>query len=232
MRIPTSLFAVATLAFGASTASANHFEIVDNGLRQRAVVHTDALGNTTTYTGFSSLRPAQLRRVMSQNLLTDSAAPQPFGQLEAISPVSFNRHVVAMSPALVPSGSTSNAFGTLVAYTIETDLGHKFFMAANVFNIVPTDLDLTHGPNNTAYHVHRGFPGSPGPILIDFNFIGDEVETTTGMVSYAAGEISTTQGAYTVPFTASEILDFIRTGEAFVAFHTVANPSGDIRGNF
>ena len=232
MRLSKTLLTLTSLVLGASMLSANtqNFRIVDNGVRQTAVEVRDVLGNSTRYTGFETMRPDQLRQVLRSNA-TD-LSPNFGPTLNAVSPVDFNRHVVGMSPSLVPAGSTSSAFGTALLYTVTTDLGTKFFFATNIFGIVPADMDNTHGPNNTAFHIHRGFPGSGGPILIDVDFLSDQVESATGTVSYGAETLNLTQGAYTAPFTEAEILGFIQTGEAYIAVHTVSNPTGDIRGNF
>ena len=235
MKLSKILLSITSLVLGASSLSANtqNFKIVNDGVRQPAIEIRDVLGNTTRYTGFETLNKSQLRSVLRTNVAADLAPTNLFGpRSEMVSPVDFRRHVVGMSPSLVPAGSTSTGFGTVIFYTVTTDLGTKYFFATNVFNITPADLDNTHGPNNTAFHIHRGFPGGGGPILIDVDFEGDQVESANGMVAYGAKDLELTQGAYTAPFTEAEILSFLDTGEAYIALHTVANPTGAIRGNF
>ena len=234
MRLSKTLLAITSLVLGASSLSANtqSFKIVNDGVRQPAIEVRDVLGNTTRYTGFETLSRTQLQDVLRNNAI-DLAPTNFFGpRSEMVSPVDFRRHVVGMTPSLVPAGSTSSGYGTALMYTVTTDLGTKFFFATNVFNIVPADLDNTHGPNLTAFQVHRGFPGGGGPILVDVDFYSDRVESATGMVAYAAEDLVLTQGAYTAPFTEAEILSFLDTGEAYIAIHTLSNPTGAIRGNF
>ena len=99
------------------------------------------------------------------------------------------------------------------------------------FEVAATGLE-----NVTAGHIHAGPPGENGPVVVPlFAFSSgvdgpmSEARTLEGTLANA----SFTAEDFTGPLegqTMDDLVSMMESGEAYVNVHTVANPSGEIRG--
>ncbi len=146
---------------------------------------------------------------------------------------------MAFRPPVFGTGSPGVGISLL---TVDTESA-RFSFSISVDGIDPADLDNSVEANNTALHVHRGTPDVRGPILIDVHEYAREVlpdsngvtVTDTGFRVDIEGEITRLQGALDTGFAVEQIVDWIASGEAFVAVHTTQNDltrTGAVRGNY
>ncbi len=100
------------------------------------------------------------------------------------------------------------------------------------------EVSTTGLENVTAGHVHVGGPDENGPVVVPlFAFASgvdgpaNEARTVEGTLANA----SFTADDFTGPLEGAsmdELASMMESGEAYVNVHTVANPAGEVRGNF
>ena len=78
----------------------------------------------------------------------------------------------------------------------------------------------------TMAHIHSGAPGVAGPILVTLFLPGAATGTVNGV--FATGSI--TQANLAAGVTLESVKSQILSGNTYVNVHTVANPSGELRG--
>jgi len=145
---------------------------------------------------------------------------------------------VAFRPPTVGTGSAAVGDAQLV---VDTDTG-KFSFELSVEALDPADFDNTHTENDTAVHLHWGPPGLEGPIIVDLHhFAREALPATDGVTAIQGGfrmraenYITRVQGAHSTGFTFSQILDFLTSGQTYLAVKTSTEPlfqHGEIRGD-
>lgn len=88
------------------------------------------------------------------------------------------------------------------------------------------------GPNNTAVHLHRGGPGSTGPIIADLGFTGTIFAISGGFGLFGADlQLGGVQGGLDTGLTAAQVIAAILADDTYLNIHTTASPGGEIRGN-
>lgn len=139
------------------------------------------------------------------------------------------------------SGSTATGF-----LRLQSDEITQVFdvLELTVHGISPSDLDQSHGPNNTAIHIRFDTSGQGGgpaddPIVIDLGWyigagFGALTATADGFQVTISGEVLEIQGAYMMTndtgMTPADVLTAVEDGLTYIQIHTVAHPDGDIRG--
>lgn len=100
------------------------------------------------------------------------------------------------------------------------------------FEVAATGLE-----NVTAGHVHAGAPGENGPVVVPlFAFASgvDGPESEARTVEGTLANASFTAADFTGPLAGAdmdELVSMMQNGEAYVNVHTVASPSGELRGD-
>lgn len=131
---------------------------------------------------------------------------------------------------IAPSGAVGEA-----TITVDT-VAESFDFSLSVIGLDLTDLlDIpTVGP----VHLHRGAPGQTGPIVAPFGSLtGPDFSDDFPFVASAIGQISGFS-LNVVDFTFGASADFasflsdLSSGNIYVNIHSLANPAGDIRGDF
>lgn len=131
---------------------------------------------------------------------------------------------------IAPSGAVGEA-----TITVDT-VAESFDFSLSVIGLDLTDLlDIpTVGP----VHLHRGAPGQTGPIVAPFGSLtGPDFSDDFPFVANAIGQISGFS-LNVVDFTFGASADFasflsdLSSGNIYVNIHSLANPAGDIRGDF
>ena len=89
----------------------------------------------------------------------------------------------------------------------------------------------------TQAHIHCGAPDVNGPVVAFlFGFVAEGVTVTNGLLASGAvrdADVIPRPGSEVCPGGVSdfaELVEKIRSGEAYVNVHTIANPPGEIRG--
>ena len=155
-------------------------------------------------------------------------------------------HVVrpfGMRPPNFGTGSEATGETTL---ELDYDRG-RFRFILEVSGIAVSDLDESHGGNETAVHLRWGSREVSGPIIVDVQHFareaarqaGDEnsngvVATEGGFRLEAEGPILRVQGAHDTRFGADRIVDLLRSEDIYVDVHTTDSDLfrlGEIRGN-
>jgi hypothetical protein len=142
-------------------------------------------------------------------------------------------------PPIFGSGSAASGEAELV---VNTSTG-EFTISIRVRGLDPASLVDSGGPNGTAIQVRQGNGDEHGEILIDAHQLAIlKRPTTNGLAAAddeflleAQGVIDEPQGAFTPSWQAFEIIDFLRSEQAYVSVHTATNSLfrfGEIRGNF
>lgn len=137
-------------------------------------------------------------------------------------------------------GTGSTALGD-VQLVVDTDTG-KFSCELSIDGIAPAAFDNRHTENETAVHLHWGPPGVEGPVIVDLHhFAREALPATDGVTAtqggfrlHAENYITRVQGGYFTGFTFNQILDFLTSGQAYLAVKTSTEPlfrQGEIRGD-
>ena len=91
------------------------------------------------------------------------------------------------------------------------------------------ELRVANIEDVTQAHIHLAASGTNGPVVLFlFGFIGEGV-TRNGLLSATTRTTADLVGPL-VGQPLSALIDEIRSGNAYVNVHTVANPPGEIRG--
>ena len=145
----------------------------------------------------------------------------------------------AFRPPDTGSGSDATGFARI---QVDSQTG-SFDFDLWVSGISPGALDQTHGPNETAFHLHLGGPDERGPILIDLHDYarrsggadGGVTPTEDGFEVHFHGDFFQLQGELDTGFGLEHVRDAFRSERVFIAIHTTTNAlfrTGEIRGNF
>ncbi|MGH7856988.1 MAG: CHRD domain-containing protein, partial [Candidatus Binatia bacterium] len=147
-------------------------------------------------------------------------------------------------PPELGSGSAATGEMSLVLTPGIDPLGldNRFSLDLTVRGIALDQLDTSQTDNETAVHIHQGGPGSIGPMLIDAHYYAlDEsipangiTPTEDGFELHADGLISEEQGDLAEGFSMLEIVDLLRSEDAYIVVRTTTDPlfgEGEIRGN-
>ncbi len=151
---------------------------------------------------------------------------------QVVRPVEFR-------PPAFGTGSPGTGWASIA---LDTETA-AFAFEMEITGIDPEILDSSVGPNRTAIHVHAGPSHERGPFTIDVHhFARQALPDSNGLTPIeggfrleASGEITQLQGELDTTFTPERIIEFLRTGESFIAVHTSSNDlfrTGAIRGNF
>lgn len=179
---------------------------------------------------------------MMKSLLAKSFVASALAGLCTVAGSVAHAHEVAFDAHLdedqVVSPTGSAATGHLHLSTDE----HSGLFDVHEFDvegIFVGDLSNAHGPNNTAFHVHLGDPGTNGPILIDLHWyvnagFGTITPTATGFHVVMTGLLTAVQGLYDMTaatgLTPDDVFAEMEEGHTYVQVHTTAFPEGEIRG--
>ena len=152
---------------------------------------------------------------MLKCLMTLVAAAAVFGFASTAQAEEFFRAHLSGDAEVPPVDTRARGVVNLSVNDAETQL-HYELRVSNIEDI-------------TQAHIHQGAAGENGPVVVFlFGFIGEGVtrngllaantRTSADLIGPLAGE----------PLSA--LIDQIRSGNAYVNVHTVANPPGEIRG--
>ncbi len=141
-------------------------------------------------------------------------------------------------PPELGTGSPAIGEATLAINTFTS----RFSFDLAVEGIDGAKLDDAHGQNRTAIQIRGGAPGATGDILLDVHHFSrlDRPDTNGispapgGFELHAEGSITQVQGDHDTGVAVARIIDFLRTGAAYVDVRTTAEPlyaGGEIRGN-
>ncbi|MEM7201148.1 MAG: CHRD domain-containing protein [Planctomycetota bacterium] len=100
---------------------------------------------------------------------------------------------------------------------------------ASVIGLQTSALDVTHGANNTAMHIHAGAPGSAGPLVFDADYWGVKYDYSGGYVMLIVGFYTQYQGAHNMGMTTSQLINTVQSGDVFFNVHTLTHRTGEIR---
>lgn len=122
----------------------------------------------------------------------------------------------------------TDAFG-FATLTYDT-LGMTFDIQVFTSGIALSDL-LGVGPNGSPIHIHAAPRGSNGPIVIDLGLSGTFVDEGDGLLSFTAFgvDIGGPQGGLPASDPQANLAALF-AGGLYLNIHTVAFPSGEIRG--
>lgn len=142
--------------------------------------------------------------------------------------------ILTMAAALTQAGSQKNPkahlSGSNEVPPVETDAqGEVQFRVNEDGSEMSYTLIVANIENVAAAHIHSGAVGVNGPVVVQL-FGGP---TTSGRTNGILAEGTITAADLTGPLsgmTMGDLLELINTGGAYVNVHTVANPSGEIRG--
>jgi len=102
------------------------------------------------------------------------------------------------------------------------------------------DLDHSHGPNGTAFHIRLGGATERGPIVIDLGWyigagFGAITPTATGFSATVSAVLLSQQGAYdmtgTTGLSPHDVIHEMEEGNTYIAVHTHDHHDGEIRGS-
>lgn len=138
------------------------------------------------------------------------------------------------------AGTDSDAVGDIEMQTDEHSLVFDV-LSFDVEGIFVDDLDRSHGPNGTAFHVHLDdhHATAHGAIAIDLGWyvdagFGTLTPTATGFHVEISGILSEVQGAYdmtgTTGMTPEDVFHALEEGAGIVVVHTLDYPEGEILG--
>jgi hypothetical protein len=138
------------------------------------------------------------------------------------------------------AGTDSDAIGTIEMQTDEHS-GAFDVLSFDVEGIFEDDLDRSHGPNLSAFHVHlmEEAPARHGGIVIDLGWyvdagFGTLTPTATGFHVEISGILTEIQGAYdmtgTTGLTPEDVMHHLNEGLGLVVVHTLDYPEGEIAG--
>lgn len=129
-----------------------------------------------------------------------------------------------------PSGAVGEA-----TITVDT-VAESIDFALSVIGLdLPDLLDIpTVGP----VHLHSGAPGETGPIVAPFgSFTGPDFDDDFPFLTAAIGQVSgfslnVSDFTFESSGDFSDFLSDLSSGNIYVNVHSIANPAGDIRGDF
>jgi hypothetical protein len=132
------------------------------------------------------------------------------------------------------------SFGT-ATFTINDAMTFMTF-AATIFNIDFTGSQTPNDTNDnlTNAHIHASATGGTPTFPVVWGFIGtpfnDNNPNDAVVTPFATGVGGTVSGKWDLPegngTTFAAQLPNILAGRAYINFHTVGNPGGEVRGNF
>jgi CHRD domain len=94
---------------------------------------------------------------------------------------------------------------------------------------VTVSLDIFNLPTgSTAGHIHAGGKGTPGPVILDFNFPAGRTGDMTLNLRLGQANFRARPDIGIVSF--EDALQAIAAGNGYVNIHTTANGGGEIRG--
>jgi hypothetical protein len=94
---------------------------------------------------------------------------------------------------------------------------------------VTVSLDIFNLPTgSTAGHIHAGGKGTPGPVILDFNFPAGRTGDITLNLRLGQANFRARPDIGIVSF--DDALQAIAAGNGYVNIHTTANGGGEIRG--
>lgn len=135
-------------------------------------------------------------------------------------------------------GTGSAATGHLEMAADEHELVFDV-LGFEVDGIFVADLDESFGPNESAFQILWGAPGSNGPVLIDLGWyvdagFGSITPTGTGFTVSISGILTSVQGAYDMEgatgLTPEAVFGELEAGNAYITVRTHAFPGGEVRG--
>ncbi|MEM7201149.1 MAG: CHRD domain-containing protein [Planctomycetota bacterium] len=148
-------------------------------------------------------------------------------QVQAQAP--FNMFGLLDGSQAVPS-TPSTAAGVTIQANIPLPFGQ--WMGAGFLSVIGIDgsqLDKTHGGNQTAVHIHSGAPGSAGPFIFDSGFWGTRADYLGGFLMLSVGFYTQYQGAHNTGLTTAQIVGILQSGDVFCNIHTQTYRPGEIR---
>jgi len=156
---------------------------------------------------------------------------------------SVDESQVVRPPLFNPPDFGTGSLGVGDAFLEVNPVSGDFTFDIEIDGVTPADIESSIGANLTGLHIHKGFQDMRGPIIIDVHYYAREaLPETNGFTSiangfrlHAEGTLAQVQGLEDTGLTVEEIVDILRTPEAFVAVHTSESEvtkTGAIRGNF